>query len=596
LESIGDYGCYNMISIHNWKLPDGLKTLGMSALGNDRMTQKASFYEMILPENLEYIGERALSRQARYYAYEGSLAAEFLRSEDMPFDEISFRLTEESISLKIGDEYQLEFVDAPMFLHRHVSYHSSNDKAVQVTADGHLRAYGAGEATITADNGTAQTSLKVTVKSDGNIETHLLRLPAGVISYAINLADFSGTSGQAIRSVVSDSEILKVGSDYSLEALDQGSCYLTVKTDNKTVRYLVQIYKPLSTVSPVLDDFVMLKGTGFRLRYNVYPLDSDDPNVLFESADPSVVSVTSDGYLVAEGPGETTISLTPRGGYGPTGHATVKVVTTEMDLPVWAIPLMYGKQFRLYFPDKGNLKFYSSDDSVATVDESGMIVSRGMGDCFIAVYNEEKTQATWVDVRMYRAFSNGIDVSEWQDTLTLNDWLAIKNYGIDFAILRAGHGTGWKDVQFENNYAKAREAGVQLGVYHYVEATTVEEAQNEAYMMMEWLDGKRFEYPVIIDIEDSDQRGLSPELFSEIIIAYGSILAHGGYKVAVYSYASLLDSKCTDEVLALYDVWQAHWGTLKPSVFEKPYTMWQYTSDGTVAGINGRCDMDICFF
>lgn len=64
----------------------------------------------------------------------------------------------------------------------------------------------------------------------------------------------------------------------------------------------------------------------------------------------------------------------------------------------------------------------------------------------------------------------GIDVSEWQGNLTKNNWLKVKNSGIQFAILRCGYTTYGKskkkyvDRYFENNYKICKEIGLPIGL------------------------------------------------------------------------------------------------------------------------------------
>ena len=103
----------------------------------------------------------------------------------------------------------------------------------------------------------------------------------------------------------------------------------------------------------------------------------------------------------------------------------------------------------------------------------------------------------------------GIDVSEWQGNLTKNNWLKVKNSGIQFAILRCGYTTYGKskkkyvDRYFENNYKICKEIGLPIGVYYYSCATSETEAKEEANFVLSLIKNKKFEYPVVIDTEDN---------------------------------------------------------------------------------------------
>ena len=77
---------------------------------------------------------------------------------------------------------------------------------------------------------------------------------------------------------------------------------------------------------------------------------------------------------------------------------------------------------------------------------------------------------------------------------------------MDFAILRIGYrgyteGSLREDSWFAENYTAARAAGVQVGVYFFSQATTLEEAREEADYTLELLDGRTLELPVFYDWE-----------------------------------------------------------------------------------------------
>ena len=99
---------------------------------------------------------------------------------------------------------------------------------------------------------------------------------------------------------------------------------------------------------------------------------------------------------------------------------------------------------------------------------------------------------------------DGIDVSYWQKDI---DWSKVKRQGIDYALLRIGY-TGLDspfsmnaDSYFEQNYTQAREAGVMVGVYYYSCATSITEAQKEAKYVLELLNGRELDLPLVFDFE-----------------------------------------------------------------------------------------------
>ena len=187
----------------------------------------------------------------------------------------------------------------------------------------------------------------------------------------------------------------------------------------------------------------------------------------------------------------------------------------------------------------------------------------------------------------------GIDVSKHQGKI---DWKKVKNAGVEFAMIRAGYGRydNQKDSQFETNYAGAKAVGIPVGAYHYSYAKTVEQAKKEAKTFLAWIKGKTFEFPVAFDIEDNSQVNLGKQLISDIIRAFCETVEAAGYYVSVYANKDWLVNRIDDDCKKKYDTWLAEWRSGKPS-YTGTYGLWQYTSDGSVSGINGRVDMNECY-
>lgn len=189
--------------------------------------------------------------------------------------------------------------------------------------------------------------------------------------------------------------------------------------------------------------------------------------------------------------------------------------------------------------------------------------------------------------------SNGIDVSQWQGTI---DWGKVKESGIDFAIIRSGYGKhSWQeDPMFDINMEGAQNAGIACGTYWYSYALTVEDAVQEAEACYEVIKDYDFTYPVYFDIEDPSQSKLSTAQVSAIIDTFCSTLESKGYYVGLYSYASFLTTRVFANVIDKYDIWVAHYGVDTPA-YSGEYGIWQYTSTGSVNGINSNVDMNYAY-
>ena len=198
---------------------------------------------------------------------------------------------------------------------------------------------------------------------------------------------------------------------------------------------------------------------------------------------------------------------------------------------------------------------------------------------------------------------NGIDVSAYQKHI---DWAKVKNDGIDFAIIRAGFrgygssGSMNLDLYFEQNLKNAALNGIDIGIYFYSQAITVQEAIEEADFVLNLLKKYNIEikYPIAIDTEKTpDGTGradwISKTLRTDICKAFCDRIEKAGYKSMIYSNKNWLLENLELDRLNDYDIWVAQYAD--ETDYPYAYTIWQYTSSGTVNGIEGRVDMNYCY-
>lgn len=203
------------------------------------------------------------------------------------------------------------------------------------------------------------------------------------------------------------------------------------------------------------------------------------------------------------------------------------------------------------------------------------------------------TEPQYPEITLDPGIANGIDISEWQKTI---DWKAVSEDEIDYAIIRAGYGRflNQKDKNFDINMREAEKYGLGRGVYWYSYATTVENAILEAETCLEVIKDYKLDYPVYFDVEDPIINRLSKKEVTAITDAFCSVIEDAGYYVGITSYPVFLYNKIDESLFRKYSVWVAHYGVKRPS-FRYGYGMWQYTSTGTVNGIDGDVDRDFLY-
>ena len=194
--------------------------------------------------------------------------------------------------------------------------------------------------------------------------------------------------------------------------------------------------------------------------------------------------------------------------------------------------------------------------------------------------------------------SRGIDVSKYQGRI---DWGAVAASGINFAIIRVGYrgattGALIEDPYFRSNIAGATRAGIKVGVYFFTQAVTEAEAVEEASMVLSLISGYKVTYPVFIDSESATNgraNGLDTATRTAVVKAFCQTIANSGYRPGVYASKNWFGSRLNASALSNYCIWVAQYNT--SCTYSGKYDMWQYTSSGTVPGINGRVDMNTSY-
>ena len=201
----------------------------------------------------------------------------------------------------------------------------------------------------------------------------------------------------------------------------------------------------------------------------------------------------------------------------------------------------------------------------------------------------------------------GIDVSKYQDEI---DWETVAAAGEKFAIIRVAmivHARGVEefDIRFEENYERARNAGLAVGCYMYTDAATEAEFSQDVAFMLRHLENKSFDFPVFLDLESRDrQEHLSPEVFMPGLLSGLSQIEKAGFTAGIYANTAFFSECLSREMLARhnYHVWEANYyntvnGLYSPAGHDLSDTagLWQYSGCGRVSGIRTIVDRNICY-
>lgn len=214
------------------------------------------------------------------------------------------------------------------------------------------------------------------------------------------------------------------------------------------------------------------------------------------------------------------------------------------------------------------------------------------------VLDETSSRMSYVNDLGEVRSKTGIDVSKHQGKI---DWEKVAADGIEFAFIRGGfrgssEGKLVEDEYFVANIEGARKYGIDVGVYFYTQAVSVEEAEEEAAFLLELLEPYELTYPVVLDLEEVEGKSRTDEMtqeeFTDAALAFLETVEDAGYQSMIYGNLKTFFLMLDMERIADYDKWFAYYQT--PVYFPYEFTIWQYSSTGTVNGIKGNVDMNIC--
>lgn len=189
----------------------------------------------------------------------------------------------------------------------------------------------------------------------------------------------------------------------------------------------------------------------------------------------------------------------------------------------------------------------------------------------------------------------GIDVSKYQGNI---DWNKVKASGIDFVIIRVGYGKSSVDPNFVKYIKGASAAGLKIGVYWFIYATSKQAVIQNAntfnktiapykdlITMKVWSD---WEY----DSDNYCQKHgivLGKTARTEWVKLFCNTMINYGWDCGIYTNLDYKNNKFGD--ISEYPLWMAYYSSKQ---YSNCY-MQQYSSKGSVPGISGNVDMNICY-
>lgn len=188
---------------------------------------------------------------------------------------------------------------------------------------------------------------------------------------------------------------------------------------------------------------------------------------------------------------------------------------------------------------------------------------------------------------------HGIDISKWQGDV---DWNEVRRAGISFAFLKATEGRDHADERFEQYQRDARAAGIANAPYHFYYFCT--SAREQAEWFIANVPRSSVQMPPVLDVEWNQASRTcktrpDPETVrAELKIWMDLVGRHYGKQPIVYTTVDF-HRENINGYFKNYQFWlrtvAAHPQDIYP---DHPWTFWQYTGTGIVAGVKGDTDIN----
>jgi len=191
-------------------------------------------------------------------------------------------------------------------------------------------------------------------------------------------------------------------------AIDVGEATIAVQTvdGNFTKFCLVTVIPKITPVTGVKLEPVKVTiteiGKTVQLTHTIIPADATNPTVEFTSSNKDVATVNkSTGLVTAVGVGTTIITVTTSdGAHTATCEVTVYIPITDVSLDIEEQDLDVGEELTLTLTIEpanatfDEVKWTTSDEAVATVDQNGKVTATGLGEATITVTVDDEFTAT----------------------------------------------------------------------------------------------------------------------------------------------------------------------------------------------------------
>ncbi|MDE6522521.1 MAG: Ig-like domain-containing protein, partial [Muribaculaceae bacterium] len=349
----------------------------------------------------------------------------------------SITLNSPSLSLTEGDTATLTATIAPAdATDKSVTWSSSDESVVTVSANGEVTAVNAGTATITATSSNGKTASCTVTVADKIIDAAEIELSESSAELKVGEATTltatvlpENTTDKTVTWSSSNMSVATVDANGKIIAVALGEATITATCGNvKATCKVTVVPTPVTSVTLSTHSLSLTEGETATLSATIAPEDATDKTVTWTSSDEAVATVSEDGVVTAVKGGTATITATSAN--GKTADCTVTVAANiisveSIEISNTELRLTEGDTATLtatIAPENATDKtviWTSSDASVAYVSEEGVVTAVKAGTATItAASSNGKTATCTVTVAANIISVESISISESVLSLT----------------------------------------------------------------------------------------------------------------------------------------------------------------------------------
>lgn len=236
-------------------------------------------------------------------------------------------------------------------------------------------------------------------------------------SAIINAEVFPETATDKTIIWTSSNDAVATVIDGTIQGLKAGICTITASASNGiTASCEVTVTQPAKGVALSETNLELYLGESKTLTATIYPEDTEDKSLTWRSSDNSVVEVSENGNIKTLKEGEATVTVETVNGLSADCQVTV-IAAIKLDYSY--LPVITGltdqlEVINIINTDK-NYRWSSSDESIVTVDDNGVLTPLSSGIAIICVENQAGYKA-YCEVIVIQG-PTGVLITEPQITL-----------------------------------------------------------------------------------------------------------------------------------------------------------------------------------